>query len=869
MSQEPTGDNDAAATPTIWAELDRWAKTLALWQQYIIGTATSRAKLAEADVDVAYGLFLQAKNLSQKQDGEQPPKIPNIAGRPSEPLSAKLVLTRVDGLAGINAIPSGAELTFCAGLTVVYGANGSGKSGFARLLANACFSRQKPQIIGDIYAEGEQPPPAARFHITIGDSTQSPIDFPTELDPCPLKRITVFDAAVARHHITQAAAFEFKPAGFDVFPEMVRVYGLLTGKLEQEIAKRTRVNDFSQSFLGGDTEVHAAIEQLGAKTDLAALRVLAKYGEVESARFTELDTQILALRTRSPKEVLAGLKEGSSDISSLRGKITSLAAEFSETSVDSRIGLIAAARDALSTASTLGTDQFRQPFFNAVGTPEWEQFATSAHALARREGAEYATEEDRCLLCERPLDTPSREHINALLAFVEGDARKRAAEAQDSLTKEDTRLRALDLNIFSDASRVRTHLHRLAPGVEKLVEASFASLVSARDTALSDLSQRTEASKPFDPSDVEEQLTALAEQVAADITRLETDNTEEAIASLDKERRTLRHRQVLSQLLPKIEAFVADAVWAARATSAKGALNTRPITDKEKDLFTQIVGDGYRDRLAEECKHLDCHVPIELQTVGRSGKTMRSLAIRGGHKPEAILSEGEQKAVALADFLTEVALNPASASIVLDDPVTSQDHQRKERIALRLVSEAASRQVIVFTHDLVFLNQLFVAADAEGCELEGHWVDRTHDGRPGLVALGDSPVKSKTYESTTRAKEALAQAQTVVGSPREDAIRKGMGALRTTLEELVVRRLFKEAVSRWSDQVRVTTLRRVNWDNDKVEEICALYEDLSRHIEGHSHTAEASGAPAQMSDLEDRIRQVDQLIKWAKPDRPN
>jgi hypothetical protein len=29
------------------------------------------------------------------------------------------------------------------------------------------------------------------------------------------------------------------------------------------------------------------------------------------------------------------------------------------------------------------------------------------------------------------------------------------------------------------------------------------------------------------------------------------------------------------------------------------------------------------------------------------------------------------KAVALADFLTEVSLNPANAGIVLDDPVTS------------------------------------------------------------------------------------------------------------------------------------------------------------------------------------------------------
>src|SRR5208282_968117 len=112
------------------------------------------------------------------------------------------------------------------------------------------------------------------------------------------------------------------------------------------------------------------------------------------------------------------------------------------------------------------------------------------------------------------------------------------------------------------------------------------------------------------------------------------------------------------------------------------------------------------------------------------GQTVRSLSIKGGHSPEKILSEGEQRAVALADFLTEIALNPANAGIVLDDPVTSQDHQRKERVARRLVGEAKIRQVIVFTHDLVFLTLIAGAAADEAVEMLTHWVERDSEGRP-------------------------------------------------------------------------------------------------------------------------------------------
>jgi ATPase subunit of ABC transporter with duplicated ATPase domains len=219
---------------------------------------------------------------------------------------------------------------------------------------------------------------------------------------------------------------------------------------------------------------------------------------------------------------------------------------------------------------------------------------------------------------------------------------------------------------------------------------------------------------------------------------------------------------------------------------------------------------------------LDCRVPIELQTAGRSGQTVRSLAMPGCHRPDAVLNEGEQRAVALADFLTEASQNPTTAGIVLDDPVNSLDHQRRGRIAKRLVVEARNRQVIVFTHDLVCLNELAFEAELKEVELLGHWVDRDNEGRPGKVSLDDSPATAKLHETTQRAEDSLARAKQLSESAREIEIRTGMGALRRTLEETVVRRLLKNLVPRWSDRVNVTALHRINWDNERVLEISSL-----------------------------------------------
>lgn len=864
---DPRESSGCELAVTIWTALSDWARTLAPWQQYIVGTASGQGRVSDDAIAEAFNRFLREKGLMPSANADE--GLPTqIESRPNAPLADKLLLDRVDGLCGINALPEGAALTFGPGLTVIYGRNGAGKSGFARLLANVCFSRTPPKIIADIYADCETPPPpTAQFHVSIGGAEQEPIVFKGEAAVSDLKRITVFDAAVARHHISQASAFEFKPIGFDVFPETVRACNALSEKLDQEIAKRIKPNDFPQSFLGGGTEVHTAVANLGPDSDLEALRLLAKYGEAESARITELDKQILALRSQSPKDVLNALKEAAGDIRKLKDQLVALGAQFNDAALEERAQLISKTKEAVAVAAAAGAEQFKRAFFKAVGTAEWERFATSAHALALKEGEGYPVETDHCLLCERAFDETSRKHVADLLAFVEGDSRKTATEAQKTVAGVAAGLSRLDTNIFSLASRVRAHVHKLAPDLEANLDAAILSLSTTRDTSVSDLQALTTDAGPVNFSDAVVKLDALIERIDKDVERLKADNTEAAIASLELERRTLRHRHVLSQLLPAIETFVADADWVRRASAAKSSLGTRHVTEKEKELFRQIVGDGYLTRLQEECEKLDCTVPIELQTVGRGGQTMRSLAMKGGHKPEAILSEGEQKAVALADFLTEVSLNPASAGIVFDDPVTSQDHQRKERIARRLAAEALSRQVIAFTHDLVFLNQIFVAAEAQGCDIQGHWVDRTVDGCPGQVAFGDTPVTSRTYENTKRAEEALERAKAATGAEREDALRKGMGALRTTLEETVVRKVFKEAVPRWSDQVRVTTLRKINWDNDKIEEICELYEDLSRFIEGHSHTDEATGAPVELADLEARIARVKELRKWARGER--
>jgi len=856
--------DETSTSPTIWTALDAWAKGLKAWQRRILVLATEHRHLSEKDIDEVYEIFLGTSDLKKVQP---PPEIPfNVSGRPADPLPEPLRLDRVDCLSGVNALPENSALAFCPSLTVIFGRNGAGKSGFGRLFANTCFSRQKPPIISNIYDTKAPSTWSASFHVTVGGQAQQPYAFKSGADFPELKRISVFDVASAHQRLSQAATFEFRPVGFDIFPEMARVYGEIGRRLDAECLARTHATNFSESFIGNETDVSKAVAVINAKTDLEAIKSLGTYGATEKARLEAIDQQLIALKSSSPKDVVVQLRQAKSDVETLRSKLDLLGLEFTSAKRDSRNEITRKAKESAAAAALVGTETFKRSFFNAVGTPEWETFVKAAHALGKKESADYPQEKAPCLLCERPFDEESRKHVAALMAFVEGDAQRQATADAIALSSADSSLKALDVDVFNIESRVREHVHRIDPAIETVIQEGITALNSARALSIAALASRTAANAVVDTSPMVSKLIDLESRIGADITRLEKEDAAAAIAALELERQAIRHREVLSQLLPSIVTYVTDAAWCAKAASAKSGVNPKHITEKEKELFSHVIGETYRRRLEEECKKLNCILPIELHTMGQKGQTVRSLSMKGGYRPDTILSEGEQKAIALADFLTEVSLNPANAGIVLDDPVTSQDHDRKLRIAQRLVEEAARRQVIVFTHDVVFLNELLVCADRQKVEPHAHWIDRHPDGKPGRIVLHDSPSTSKHYDTTERAKQFLTKAKGLAGSEQLDAIRSGMAALRRTVEEAVAKLLLKGVVPRWSDRVIVTGLRRVKWEEALVEELCTIYEDLSQFIEGHSHTDEAAGAPPQVVDLETRIAAVDALIRRAKAD---
>lgn len=859
----PDGTEPIQSNSTIWDELNAWGKSIADWQRYIISHAVRDGVLSDDRTNEAYRLFLREKGLD---DGEE--ELPDVPGSVTGRATAEgtpFTLKAIKSLKNVNALPEVSHVTFGPQLTVIYGHNGAGKSGFARLLSCACFSRSSPQIIRNIYNEEAPDMPAtAEFVVDRGNGFDEDIAFTDGDEHHDLKRVSVFDSSVARIHLAKENELGFQPAGFDVFDEAIRTIGFINQKLEADINAKTRPNKFDQLF-ADPGPVAEKIATLSAKSDIAELRALAIFGDAEKERLDELARQEQELLAKSPIETLKALTTGKSDIEGLQKKVANLASALNNAACEKARGLLSGHKVALLEAVKAGSETVSHPELSQTGSADWDNFVLASRLLGQSEDEAYPAEGHPCLLCHRPLDAPSASLISRMWGYLDHDARKAAVAADQDLNRYAAQLKSLDCALLPGESRVRADLSKVNPALVGEIDSASDIFEAQRNALVVALEQGAADAIPKDDLATPDQaLEKALEDIEAQEAALREGKFDELLTKLKAEHIALRHKQVLSKNIDDVVALVEDLAWIEKANGSRPS--TRFVTDRQKVVFEKLIEGNYKDRLKSECAKLDCSLPFEFKARGSAGKTLRGLKAKGGHKPDDIFSEGEQRALSLADFLTEVNLNPTSAAIVLDDPVTSLDHQRKIAIAKRLVEEAGVRQVIIFTHDLVFLTLLSDHAETAGHENLGHWVECL-DGVPGHVNIDETPANTRVYRKTTKAKEFLDRAKKASGREKVDLVRSGAGALRRTIEEVVVFHLFKDTVRRWNEQIRLGCVTKISWSDAVADEIVALQDDTSRLLEGHSNSDEFAGGMPGVDELEKLIARVDAVIEKAKLQR--
>lgn len=168
-------------------EIISWSHTRPLWQR----DALRRLARGEVIDDRTIGVYADAA-IGKSSDGLSPLSEGELRSTPS---SETVRLIAIRDAQNVNSLASGQAMTFgLHGLTVVYGDNGAGKSGYARILKAVTRTRARQEVRNDIFKEAGLVP-TATVEFRIGDQDAAFTWTSGSSGPDPLSRISFFDSA--------------------------------------------------------------------------------------------------------------------------------------------------------------------------------------------------------------------------------------------------------------------------------------------------------------------------------------------------------------------------------------------------------------------------------------------------------------------------------------------------------------------------------------------------------------------------------------------------------------------------------------------------------------------------------------------------
>lgn len=813
-----------------------WSQGLPDWQRGLM------RKLCDGPLDEAG----RAEVLAALCGGDGAPELPalELENLPADEAEHGTVeLRAIRNLRNVNRLAGDQTLRFGPGLNIVFGENGAGKSGYGRLCRRVCRAAEVGEVLHDVFDPGKaEAPQTAEFVLAVdGEERVLEVDLNDEA-PRILSAMTAFDASCADVHISKSNAIEHTPRPLRLLKEMAAAQDELAAELAQRIEARRE----AMPPLPGEmtAEEARAFERL----DEAELEELAELERAEATIAADRSEEL----ERAARRRAAAVKRLATELQGAWDRLDDEAlAEIAELRL--RLSRATAAVDQLA------ADAFADQPQPGTGGEAWREMWEAARRFVETGGGEFpaAGGEATCPLCQQGLGGEAHERLHRFETFVSGELREQVRLVDQVLTE---RLEGLP------------DLEQILHVAELAIAAAGEHLRETADAALEALADRlaiaTGRTEPHPGRTLE--LGPLRDFVAVQVAEAEgfavLRNREER-TRIETRLAELRGRRevedALEDLIEHLRALEEIDVW----EEARAQLSTRRISQRIGELSKLAITGRLQEALAEEIEELDPIADrIELAASASKGKPAVRFKLRseGRERVAKVLSTGEQTALATAFFLAELRVGEERSAIVLDDPISSLDQQRRDHLATRLAEEARRRQVVVLTHDLVFVHYLLEKAEELGLELNAQALTRV-DGEVGVVS-DNLPWEARSPMQRLKAlqHELSSELRGLYkgrDSRYERRAQQWLLDLRKGYERLIEVYLLNSVVERQSLPIRVQKLHGIRWTPELAEEI-----DISmREISGAAHQEPLGRQGPPLSRLEALLAKYAALCERTKP----
>jgi len=851
----------------------KWTQTLPAWQRDASRRLLqSEEGLSEDDYSELYALLKAGHGLPNPDNLTPDPLTATHLPAAIQP-GQSVILKEIGKLNHVNRIASDQRLGFSeVGMSVIYGGNGTGKSGYVRVMKQACRCRDQSERVypnaNDLVSV--QKKPTAKFKIENNGNTHK-IDWEQDCAPDELlSSISVFDSRCARSYLTAEQDVAYLPYGLDIVENMARdVIPELESRLSAEISA-IDTNIYVFNHLSGETKVGALTSKLSASTNPKTVEALATLSSEEEQRIVDLGK---ALAEADPLTKAAELKRFFSRLKTLAENVKQVSLRVNDDAITRLIKLdedvVAAELAETNAALALQSGEELLP---GTGEPLWK----ALFEAARKYSTEIAypdyefphTEDDAlCPLCQSPLNEAG-ERLKRFEQYIKDDVAKTASDKRAILAASRKKIENTNFKITLDqelSDEIGQHDVSIVQAVldyQVSIDAKKAWMLEALDNHKWDA-----------PPDLADTAYNSIRRLAAQKLR-ETRTFIKAADTAHKKKLEQEYAELIArQNLKKSFQAVLDLIERLKKVAAlkkcKNDLKTKPISDKSKEFASEAVTKELKAALDTEFANLEVgHIKTKLKERNVKGKIFHQLLLEipTNRNIDEILSEGEQRAIALGAFLAELSLADHSCGIIFDDPVSSLDHWRRQHVARRLAEEAKKRQVIIFTHDTSFLGQLRDEIDENKldnkiCFLEwkGQYAGNVCDGLP----WGHSSYRERISALESMHKKLVAKPWPQY--PNEDDAAEMLNTynrMRAAIERVIQDVVFNGVVRRYRDWINIGSLKGVvGFDDAECDEINRLYQRCNDLVDAHDPSSAKNTPVPDVTELGKDIDDLKAVIK--------
>lgn len=834
---------------TLVSEIKHFANELPYWGRFLASKIFENQEIDDTVIDAAYELLLE--DLGIKESQERDPITFEDTDFTEGSYGTQVTFEKLENIEGVNALSEGQQMLFDDRFTLIFGANGAGKSGYVRLLKQVFHSRSKEKIQPNI---NEDNPKDVKASFSFKkDGTPLPLSYPTDEDNSVFEQFAVFDGDSAQKYLKEKNQFTFRPSGLNFFGKYNAAIIQLEAKLNEQKEQKDTDNNLEALF-EGESVIKIFVQGVSKNTNEEQIGQYTPFSDEDRQKQEQVEKEHdeLSVKVNSSKKEIEALEKVKALIQPKISEITTLNDHFTTEKLAEYNKLITDLKAFEKQAKSEGVSNFSTDKLKEIGSDEWKSFITSADAFAKKQNPDYPVNDESCLLCHQPLDENAKDLIAKYWTFIKSEAEQNLNNHIQILTTKITLLKGLNFDLLKEDGVLGAWIKTNHESTFTSISSQLAELKTLCSTITTALDKR----ETFQADAIEvktDQLTTIETGIITTVSQLKSDELVTKLDELKKEKIFLLHKQKYNQHISKVKDLVANLKWVDKANKAK--YQKRKVTDTEKLLSNKYFNDEYVLAFNEICDELNGNFGITINHTGSGGTSFRQLELKG-NSPSAILSEGEQKVIAIADFLAEMKMSEINQGLIFDDPVNSLDDDRKEIIAKRIAKESTTKQVIVFTHDKPFFHHVSNAVVQENLSYKNHMIESV-----GKIYLGVAPNIEKQYETTHIPKQSLKECEGASPDKRFFFLTQGFAHLGSCYEYFVKNKMLLSIISPFDKHIRLSRIQDIKLNTEFSQKVVQQYGKVCDCKAGHLPNDNFSNTELTAQHLKDEIEAFELLVK--------